>query len=160
MSARHSESDIDALVELDRLNMSAVIEASGGHFDRDFRRGKLLRELQEGAVVKVLRRERKVVAYLEYRPEMDGSWRVLSIQIHPDHRGGGLLRSLLGLAAEAIRGGEPRRVATSAHVGNAPSISLHERLGFERGAVEGDRVLFEIDGDTLRDHLARFARLS
>jgi ribosomal protein S18 acetylase RimI-like enzyme len=158
MSTTYSESDVDALVELDRLNMSPLIEAGGGHFDPAFRRKKLLQEIEGGAAVRILRRERKVVAYLEYKPEEDGRWRILSIQVHPDHRGGGLLRELLGLAAKAARKGGPGRVVTSVHVGNKPSISLHERLGFRRIGGDGDRLVFEVAGDTLRRHLTRFER--
>jgi len=87
--------NIDQLVELDRLNMAPVIEQAGGKFDPEFRRKRILVELQNGAAFITVERSGKTVAYVECMPQSDDDWKVMSIQVHPEHRSGVLLRDLL-----------------------------------------------------------------
>jgi ribosomal protein S18 acetylase RimI-like enzyme len=158
MSGRLTDEDIDALVELDRINMSPLIAAAGATFDAAFRRAKLVREIREGAIVDVVRRGRKLVGYLEYGPKEDGSWRIYSIQMHPDMQGRGVLRDLFAVAAVAVRVQRPGRVTTSVHRQNERSISLHQRLGFEQEGENGDRIEYVADGVTLGVRLKRYER--
>lgn len=71
---------ISAFLELDCLNMAPIIASSGGTFDPAFRRQKIMEEIERGAVFLSVCRAGKVVAYLEYMPETDNTWYVISTQ--------------------------------------------------------------------------------
>jgi L-amino acid N-acyltransferase YncA len=148
--------DVDALVELDRLNMTAVIERAGGKFDPQFRRSKLLVEQERGAEFVCVGRHGRTVAYLEYLCEPDGAWQVLSIQIHPAHQTGFVLRDLLNEAGGRLLAKNPVAIRSSVHVTNHASLRLHRKLGFIETDRTADRVLFRIDGGRLSQRLVHF----
>ncbi len=148
--------NIDELVELDRLNMAGVIEQTGGKFDREFRRRKILLEMERGAVFFSIQRSGNTVAYLEYMPEDDDSWRILSIQVHPAYQNGFVLRDILSEARRRLPVHAPASIRSSVHFTNQASLRLYHKLGFVKIAEKEDRILFTIDGKALRQRLARF----
>jgi L-amino acid N-acyltransferase YncA len=150
--------NVDELVELDRLNMSSVIEAAGGKFDPEFRRRKILLEEERGAVFITIRRSGTTVAYLEYMPEPENTWKIASIQIHPSHQNGFVLRDLLAEASRDLRSRTPSSIRSSVHFTNQASLRLHRKLGFVKTSETEDRILFRIDGTALSERLARFRK--
>jgi len=156
--AKRSMENINELVELDRLNMTPVIEQAGGTFDPELRRRKVLLEMEKGAVFFSIQRSGKTIAYLEYMPEPDDRWRVMSIQIHPAHRNGFVLRDLLSEARQRLQTHAPSAIRSSVHFTNQASLRLHRKLGFVKIEEKEDRILFVTDGKTLSERLARFKK--
>ena len=150
--------DIENFVELDRLNMAAVIDAAGGTFDPVLRRRKIGTEREEGAVFLSACRAGKIVAYLEYMPEGGLEWKVMSIQIHPDYQHGPVLRDLLAQFHQQLLSNAPQSIRSSVHDTNTQSLSLHRKLGFVKTREDGNRVLFEIAGNVLCRRLARYTK--
>lgn len=73
-----------------------------------------------------------------------GPWRVKtgyrftmedSVYVHPDHRAQGLATALLPALIDRARAGEVHAIVAGIEAGNAASIALHERFGFERVAL-------------------------
>ncbi len=150
--------DLEQIIKLDSLNMLPVFETAGIEFDRETRRSGLLSEIEQGAWFILVERKGCLIAYLEYLSEPDGNGKVLSIQVHPKYKGSFVLRQMLSGAYHKLQYSCPRLIHSSAHEGNAASLSLHKKLGFiETGRKDG-RLLFEIEGDELLSHLAVFAR--
>ncbi|MCO8166103.1 GNAT family N-acetyltransferase [Pseudomonas sp. 21LCFQ02] len=58
-----------------------------------------------------------------------------SVYIHPDHRGAGLGKYLLGSLIEQARSRGVHTLVGGIDLGNQASIHLHERMGFERSGV-------------------------
>jgi L-amino acid N-acyltransferase YncA len=58
-----------------------------------------------------------------------------SIYVHPDHLHEGVGRTLLPALIEACAASGYRQMIAYIDAGNAPSLSLHEALGFERMGV-------------------------
>lgn len=58
-----------------------------------------------------------------------------SVYIHPDHRGAGLGKRLLGSLIEEARLRDVHTLVGGIDLGNQASIILHERMGFERTGV-------------------------
>jgi L-amino acid N-acyltransferase YncA len=150
--------NLDDLVELDRLNMAPVIERAGGKFDPAFRRKKLLAEQEQGAEFLCVERQGRIVAYLECIRESDGTYNVLSIQIHPSHQTGFVLRELLGMASDRLTALAAGNIHSSVHMTNRASLELHRKLGFEECSRTQDRILFQVDAAGLRDRLRRFPK--
>ena len=143
------------LVELDRLNMSPIIERAGGRFVPGFRLAKLREEIDSGAEFITLERQDQLVAYLEFLPEPDGICKILSLQIHPDWQRTSLLRTLLRLALDRLKSASPsfRLIRSAAHVVNPTSLSLHEKLGFTATTRTPDRIEYQIPPTTLLTRL-------
>ncbi len=150
--------NLNEIIDLDRLNMAPVIEASGGTFDPERRRGGLTREIEGGAVFVVVRRDGELLGYLEYESEPGHIWHILSIQIHPGHQRGLVLRGLLSQFHDHLADNPPTALRTSVHLNNDASIQLHRGLGFVESAREQDRVLFRAQGGELCKRLRRFSK--
>ena len=150
--------DIDEIVELDRLNMAPIIERAGGIFDPAFRRTKIIAEAATGAVFFFVRRAGQTIAYLEYMPQPDDIWHIMSIQIHPAHQNGFVLRDLLSEAGRCLLAYAPSAIKSSVHFTNQASLRLHSKLGFVKSEEKADRILFTIAGKTLSEKLARFRK--
>ena len=148
--------DIDAFVELDRINMAPIIEKAGGSFNPQFRRERMLLELEEGATFLFVQKRGLTVAYLETMREADDTFNVMSIQIHPSFQKNCTLRDLLVAASKQLLVKLPREVRTSVHFNNHRSLKLHRKLGFEETQEKDGRILFRIDGAQLCQRLAQF----
>ena len=61
---------------------------------------------------------------------MEDAVEVVYLGVRPEHRGKGLARSMLLLAAEETARRGLRRVLLAADAGNAPAVRLYERMGF------------------------------
>ncbi len=150
--------NIDELVELDRLNMTPVIEQAGGTFDPEFRRENLLLEIKKGAIVFSVQRAEKTIAYLQYMPEPNDVWNIMSIQIHPSWQNGFVLRTLLAEARERLQIHKPSLIRSSVHFTNKAFLRLHRNLGFVKLEEKADRIIFVADGKTLSRRLACFKK--
>ncbi|MDJ0588842.1 MAG: GNAT family N-acetyltransferase [Pleurocapsa sp. MO_226.B13] len=146
---------LDAFVELDRLNMTSIIESAGGKFDSAFRLARLTSEIENGSVLDAVWQNNHLLGYLEFQIRGDRI-SIQSIQIHPDYQNGSILARLLGKAYEQLRNTPVMTVSSSAHQGNIKSLSLHRNLGFDEIARKGDQVRFEISSFRLLDRLSRF----
>jgi hypothetical protein len=148
----------EEIVEIDRLNMASQFVSENGLFDPAIRFEGLRRELANGANILQVRRNNKLVAYLEFIPPVDGKFYVPSLQIHPDHIGSSVLRSLLELAAESIKCWPASMLRTRVHARNYKSVRLHQKLGFiQLPSVDG-RLHFEVSSEALYDALKAFRR--
>ena len=150
--------NIDELLELDRLNMASIIEQAGGKFDPEFRRRKILEEMERGAVFISIQRTGNTIAYLEYMPEPNEPWHIMSIQVHPSHQNGFVLRDLFSEAGRRMRARPPSSIRSSVHFSNQASLNLHRKLGFMKIGEKAERILFSVDGPTLAQRLDRFTR--
>ena len=150
--------DIEQIVELDHLNMAAILEQVGVHFEPARRRKGLLEEINKGAVFIMVKREGRIIAYLEYLPECDGSIHIKSIQVHPNYQRRLVLRQLLAEAHSNFNDIHPALVKTSVHRSNRASLALHRKLGFQQVEQTGERTWFEVDGAQLLNRLAAYAR--
>jgi L-amino acid N-acyltransferase YncA len=147
----------EEIIELDRLNMEAYFIASNGVFDPSIRQAGLAREIEIGAKILEVRREGRLVAYLEYVPPLNGNFHVPSLQIHPHYKGTSILRPLLAQAAQCIRSWPDAMLRTSVHTSNSKSIRLHTKLGFSQVGSSDSRLLFEISSSALRASLLVYA---
>ena len=82
----------------------------------------------------------------------------MSIQIHPAHQKGFVLRDLLSEAGRHLQTHAPSTIRSSVHFTNQASLRLHRKLGFVKIKEEADRILFVTDGKTLAERLARFKK--
>lgn len=148
----------EEIVELDRLNMASHFVSENGLFDPVIRFEGLRRELANGANILQVRRNNKLLAYLEYIPPVDGKFYVPSLQIHPNYIGSLVLRSLLEQATECIKCWPASMLRTRVHARNYKSVRLHEKLGFiQLPSVDG-RLHFEVSSEALYDALKAFRR--
>ncbi len=150
--------DIDQILELDRLNMTAIIAEAGDKFDPERRRAALLAEIGDDAAFILIRRSGRLVAYVEYIPQHDNSWKVASIQIHPKNSNGIIMRPILSQAYDRLKSGCPSAIKSSVHINNEASVRLHTRLGFKETTRTDERILFEISGKNLLDNIAVFLK--
>ena len=146
------------IVELDRLNMAAHFEAESSSFDPSIRINGLRHELAAGAKIIQIRRESKLVAYLEYIPPVDGFFYVPSLQIHPDSKGSSVLRPLLVQAAECVGYFPLSILRTRVHSQNFKSIRLHQKLGFSLLPSQDGRLNFEVSSAELYDALKVYCK--
>ncbi|WP_298925033.1 GNAT family N-acetyltransferase [uncultured Ramlibacter sp.] len=145
------------VVELDGLNMAGHFIASNSLFDPSVRLAGLQREIAAGAKILEVRREAKLVAYLEYVPPLNGEFHIPSLQVHPRYKGTSVLRPLLAQAALRLRSWPDATLRTRVHTSNQASIRLHTRLGFSQVGALDDRVLFEISSSALCQSLAAYS---
>ncbi|MDZ7956102.1 GNAT family N-acetyltransferase [Nostoc sp. DedQUE09] len=150
---------LDALVELNRLNMSLIIEAAGGTFDPAFRRTRLVSEVEAGSEIITVCQKNRLAAYLEFHIT-GNNCNVQSLQIHPDYQGSTILARLLSKVCQRLRNAPTLIINSCAHEGNTKSLSLHQKLGFYEVKTEGNRVFFEISGQNLIARLNRFEQKS
>ena len=146
------------IIELDCLNMAAHFEAESSSFDPSIRFEGLRRELAAGAKIIQIRRESKLVAYLEYIPPVDGFFYVPSLQIHPESRGSSVLRPLLVQAAECLANFSLSVLRTRVHAQNFKSIRLHKKLGFSLLPSQDGRLHFEVTSAELSDALKVYCK--
>lgn len=149
--------NLNEIIELDRLNMAPVIEASGGTFDPDRRRAGLAMEIKRGCTFVTSQGDGAMLGYLQYELEPGDVWHILSIQIHPTHQRGLVLRGLLSQVYNRLAEHPPVALRTSVHLTNAASIQLHHSLGFTESGREQDRILFRVEGADLCKRLKRFS---
>ncbi len=149
--------DLNEIIELDRLNMAPVIEASGGTFDPERRRAGLAIEIERGCTFVTSHRHGDMLGYLQYELEPGDVWHILSIQIHPTHQRGLVLRGLLSQIYSHLVEDQPAAVRTSVHLTNPASIQLHRSLGFSESRREQDRIQFRAEGSDLCERLKRFS---
>ncbi|MDX1490233.1 MAG: GNAT family N-acetyltransferase [Pseudohongiellaceae bacterium] len=135
---------IEEIVELDRINMSEVIKTSGGEYSEDMRRSALKRELASGSQLLTYYRNGLLAGYLQYTTDNIGACYVISLQVHPEHRNGVVLRSLLKNFRGEIRIQNIKELKSSVHTNNKESVSLHERLGFRVVRTENERHQFSL----------------
>ncbi len=148
---------VDAIVELDRENMSPIIAESGGMFSESRRKNKLIEEISNGSVVLTHYQNRKLAGYVQYMPLENDEFYVLSIQVHPKYRNGIVLKKLLKSAANDLLQRKPLSITSSVHRENKPSIRLHERLGFMVTSGTTERINFTYSGVELESKLKKLA---
>ncbi|MEJ2762966.1 GNAT family N-acetyltransferase [Photobacterium sp. MCCC 1A19761] len=148
---------VDAVVELDRINMAPIIAESGGAFSVSRRRNKLIEELESGSVILTQYLHDKLAGYIQYIPREAGDVYILSIQIHPEYRSGLVLKKLLKSAAIDLLQRQPKSLTSSVHRNNGPSIALHTRLGFLVTSETDERIEYIYDGIALRHKLNQFS---
>lgn len=141
------------IIELDRLNMAAHFVAESSSFDPSIRINGLRHELQAGAKIIEVRRQTKLIAYLEYIPPLDGKFYVPSLQIHPDYFGTSVLRPLLAQAAECLEKFPASILRTRVHTWNKKSERLHKKLGCTLMPSQDGRLHFEVSSADLYDAL-------
>ena len=146
------------IVELDCLNMSAHFQDESSSFDPSIRFEGLRRELAAGAKIIQIRREGKLVAYLEYIPPVEGFFCVPSLQIHPDNIGSSVLRPLLAQAAKCLANFPISILRTRVHCRNFKSIRLHQKLGFSLLPSQDGRLHFEVASTELYDALKVYCK--
>ncbi len=146
--------NIEQIIELDRKNMSFIMDRFSIQFDPDQRRKSIMQEIEAGAKFHIVKRHERIVSYLEYMPCDDDSYKVLSIQIDPIYRKSFLLRSILKEVYKDLKENEPSRIYSTVHRCNKPSLLLHAKLGFSKTGQTEDRIMFEISGEELLDRLS------
>jgi L-amino acid N-acyltransferase YncA len=129
-------------VELDRQNMTPIMEAAGETFDATNRKARLAKSLATNGRLVGVWRDGRLAGYAELRLTGDrcALW---SVQVHPCYQQGPVLLGLLRRIAEVLDPAEVRVVASAAHAGNEKSMRLHRLLGFLKVGECGDKVLFE-----------------
>lgn len=121
----------DAIVELDRTNMAAVLEKAGIVFPEEKRRKAF--EV-DGVYFIVFDSAGGVLAYLEICPDWENPREDLyisSLQIVPEWRGGALLGRLLAAAVGHLQNHPFRLLKSAVQKANLPAIEIYRKLGFE-----------------------------
>lgn len=84
----------------------------------------------------------QIAGYAYASPHRDRAsyrWAVeVSAYVHPNHRGRGVASSLYSVLFEALRRQGYRRAYAGITLPNLPSVSLHERMGFELVGIYED----------------------
>lgn len=135
---------IEEIVELDKLNMSEVIKASGGEYSEDMRRNALRKELESGSQLLTSYTDGVLTGYLQFTVDKDGGCYIISLQVHPVYRNGSVLRSLLKRFKREMPMQGIKELKSSVHTNNKVSVSLHERLGFQVVKTEKERHKFSL----------------
>jgi L-amino acid N-acyltransferase YncA len=146
-------------VELDRLNMTAILDAADETFNATNREARLTKSLATNGRLIEVRRDGRLAAYAELRFTGDrcALW---SVQVHPCYQQGTALLGLLCRIAEELDSSQVRVVTSAANAGNEKSIRLHRLLGFREVGESGGKVLFEACAGELtgRVYVARTTR--
>lgn len=87
--------DLESIVEIDRINMSPILEEAGNKFSFDRRLKALKKELEEGAVIVTDNDNDMLSGYAQYLPKGNGEVYIVSIQVLPKYRDGVALRRQL-----------------------------------------------------------------
>lgn len=146
-----SETDIQQIVEIDRLNMAAVIHQLGMDFILEKRRDGILSEIAKGVKFITIKRDDKTQAYLSYKVT-DDSLRIMSIQIAPDISRSvlrALIKASLHKAAQEKYSGINSKVFSN----HKASIAFHYKLGFELKEERQDVCYFIIEKQSLISRL-------
>ena len=133
---------VSDIVELDRINMSDIIEKSGGTYSPEKRSNALKQETRDGSKVITKYIGPKLAGYLQYSVDEFGSCYVVSLQVHPDHRNGSVLIWLIRNFKSCIPAQHIKELRSSVHINNTVSVSLHKRLGFSLRNTENNRYKF------------------
>jgi GNAT superfamily N-acetyltransferase len=159
MSSNSSNiNNIDNILELDRLNISPILEAVGKKFDSHYRRNSIEAEQRQGASFITIFRSDLLVAYLEYLPVCRYKWEIMSLQIHPDYQRTGILRDILAKSFSILSQHIPIVIKSVTHTSNARSLVLHRKLGFKIVGQSDDRIFLEANGIALYRQLAFFCK--
>lgn len=149
---------IEAIIELDHLNMAAHFDAIGQKYDPTIRRAGIKREIEEGAQFIFVNCGDRLIAYLEFVMDDQGVVRIPSIQIDPRHGHPTVLRRLLVEAVPKLSNIKSQRIQSSVHPSNHKSLRLHQRLGFRITSSDKDRIRFETPGDELLRRIQKALR--
>ena len=156
---KKKEQLIDEIVELDRINMSSIIEAQGGMFDEDRRRNSLVADLSKGLVIIPNIENEQLIAYLELLQIDNRNVKVRSIQIHPGCNKGLALKKLFSRFLEFFpKNTLPEYFCSKVHKANTKSLALHKKLGFTRYKTDDDSDYFKVQGNTLYEYIKRFEK--
>ena len=116
------------VLELDKLNMSQFLTASGKVFDIELRKSCIKEELENGAVFLIVKEKNKVIGYVEYHEKENQKLTIKSIQIHPSKMNGFTLRKLIQIIYPKFKNSfEKHTIISAVHATNKPSIALHEK---------------------------------
>ena len=153
-----SKIEIQEIIELDRINMQPVLDKFSIKFDCKMREEGIKKELNTGAKFLILRKEGKIIAYLEYLFENEEVCKIPSIQTYPENQDGFTLVRLLVIAYTELKKNCPKWISSSVHKSNQSSIKLHEKLGFVNVDETNERIEFKINGEQLLNNIQRYYR--
>ena len=136
--------NLHEIVSLDELNMAPIITELGEAFSFNWRMAKLKEELLDGAKIISYHVSDMLVAYAQYKFKTKEQIHFLSMQVHPDFRGGLILMNLIKKVLKALKREKYKTIVSSVHVNNEKSILFHLRLGFSETERSENRIKFQI----------------
>lgn len=153
-----SELDIQNIIELDRINMQPILDKHNIKFDCKLRENGIRKEIENGAEFIFLENECDIIAYLEYLKVDDNIFKIPSIQIHPNNQNGFTLLKLLNNSLPILKENYLKKVTSSVHKSNKPSLKLHQKLGFGQVSESSDRVELEISAELLIYRIEHYSK--
>lgn len=147
-----SGQEIEDIVELDRVNMAAMMKDCGIDFSSTFRKAEVTKEIEAGTTYVLHKEDGRVVAYLAFSVYND-IMQVKSLQIAVS-AGKPALRMLLRKTIAVVSGLHYHELHTKIFIHNEPALRLYQKLGFViKEQKNGSYYLF-IDRDTLRKRIS------
>lgn len=149
---------LDAMAAMDERTLGALTRAAGRPWDAAEHRAQLEASLPDARFLGVARGP-SLLAYVLLRP-MPGTgghdWFAGMINSEPSHRDAAVWRRLFAAVAALLRREGVQRLHSHVYKTNAPSLTLHRRLGFERVQENERAVAFRVTVASLLSHpLAR-----
>ena len=148
--------NIKGIVELDKLNMSNLLLNSQDTFSYDARKNELIKEISNGVKIVEYNHELQLVGYIQYDFLENGNCFILSLQVHPLHRVGAVLKTLFKSLAKELSKEKPNALVSYVHMNNPISIQLHKRLKFEIEKEYEKKFKFIIEGINLHNLIDKF----
>ncbi|CED61476.1 GCN5-related N-acetyltransferase [Moritella viscosa] len=150
------EVNVEGIVELDKLNMSNILLNSNDEFSYDARKNELIKEISDGVKLIEYNHDLQLVGYIQYDFLENGNCFILSLQVHPLHRGGAALKSLLKSLAKELNKEKPSALISYVHISNLVSVQLHKRLKFKIQKEYEQKLKFIIEGVNLQNLINKF----
>lgn len=151
-----SQGWVDAILALDRENMSSILRAAGLEFPEDQRRSRLR---DSSTVLIAVLDEGTLAGYVEFCADWKCDERIYlsSIQLREKYRHGRAFAILLVECAKALESRAFAHLRTQVQANNRTAVRLYEKLGFQHSKHMGDSVTIELTGsrDLLDSELLR-----
>ena len=148
--------NIKGIVELDKLNMSNILLNSKDEFSYDSRKNELIKEISDGVKIVEYNNDLQLAGYIQYDFLENGNCFILSLQVHPLHRGGAVLKTLFKSLAKELNKEKPNALISYVHMSNPISIQLHKRLKFKIQKEYEEKFKFIIEGVNLQKLIDKF----
>ena len=146
-----SETDIQQIAEIDRLNMAGMMLAMGNVYRVEKRKADVLKEMERDTKFVTLIRGDNMLAYLSYRINGD-EITIKSIQLAPDANRI-ILRALVAKVLLAVKNENFIAIRSKVFANNKSSLDFHQKLGFALKEEKDGICYFYIDKEQLLHRL-------
>ncbi|RXJ72839.1 hypothetical protein CS022_13370 [Veronia nyctiphanis] len=149
---------INDVASLDSINMTPIIAAAGGVYDIKRRINALTQEIENGSHIETTYVNGALIGYIQCSSRDNSSAYINSLQIHPQHRKGAVLRKLFRNLVKQLNERQVNSLTSRVHQNNEASIRLHRRLGFSESPPDECFIAFTLNNTDFKARADRYIR--